>query len=113
MIVATISRENGAARGHRGTMWLCTTTIDGMTYKARHRTSSSYELARLLVQADIVDQPMRIIHEGIKGCMTIQLHKHATRMIVESGSQSIRETAYRPFVAFDATEPKGNDPIPA
>jgi hypothetical protein len=70
----------------RGSAWLATT--DG--YSARSRTGAAYALARTLVDAGVLDQPVRVAQAGIAGYVTYRsLHRMAALTIAESRTQPI------------------------
>src|SRR6516225_6546268 len=72
--------------------------IDGKRYSARSRRGAPFALARVLVAAGVLDQPVSLTHEGLRGAMTYRsLHRMATRTIEESVRTPVGDRQFREF----------------
>ena len=72
--------------------------IDGKRYSARSRRGAPFALARVLVAAGVLDQPVSLTHEGLRGAMTYRsLYRLATRTIEESVRTPIGDRQFREF----------------
>ena len=72
--------------------------IDGQRYCARSRRGAPFALARVLVAAGMPDQPVQVMHEGLRGYMSYRsLHRMAVRTIEESGRGPVHDVRYRKY----------------
>ena len=56
------------------------------------------ELARVLVEAGIVDQPVEVSHAGLRGVMRYRsLHRMAARTMKENGQTPVKVARHEPF----------------
>ena len=51
----------------RGSMWIAEAVVDGVPYIARSRNGTPNALTRVLVEAGVPDDVMRVYHEGLRG----------------------------------------------
>lgn len=69
-----------------------------MLYRARSYTGASYALARMLVAAGVVDQPMTIVVAGLPGVQTHHsLVELAQWAISEGAAGNIKRTRWEPY----------------
>ena len=81
----------------RGAMWIAETVIDGIPYTAQSRNGAPSELARVLVDAGVADDVMRVYQEGMRGHMEWQsMHQAAGRTFSEGTLTPLRCVKYAP-----------------
>jgi hypothetical protein len=77
--------------------------IDGRRYSARSRRGAANELARVLVSAEVGDQPVAVRQVGAKaGIMYRSLHDLARRTYAESATVLLRRVRWKPPADFIA-----------
>src|SRR5215469_11654594 len=76
--------------------------VDGVGYAATSRFAASFEMARLLGDPGILDQPVAVMQDGIAGCITYpSLHRMARHTIKESAAHPVHEARWQdPAAAF-------------
>jgi len=87
-----------------GCAYLATATVDGVQWQAQSRSGAANELARLLVENGIPDQPVRVAQVGLRGWLEHRsLHRMAQRTYSEGNSpvKQVRWTPYRLDVPQD------------
>jgi hypothetical protein len=76
--------------------------VDGRRYSARSRRGAPNELARLLVSAGIVDQPVEVRHAGINGLIRyLSLHELAAWTFQESAKVPLRRVRWKTSARFE------------
>ena len=79
----------------RGSMWIAETVVNGVPYMAQSRNGAPNALARVLVDAGVADDVMRVHHEGLHGYLEWpSFHKAATRTFSEGASTPLRNVKY-------------------
>src|SRR5690242_7156492 len=98
MITVYQRREtNVSYTPERGAMWIAETVVDGVPYIARSRNGAPNALARVLVEAGITDDVMRVYHKGLRGYLEWpSFYKAATRTFSEGASTPLRNVKYSP-----------------
>jgi hypothetical protein len=82
----------------RGCPWLISCEIDGVTYSAASRSGAPYALARVLVAAGVLDQPMSVVSQGLKGDARYKsIHKMAGYTIGENATHPMHLTSWHPY----------------
>src|SRR4051794_513370 len=96
MITLHQQRDTEAAyTPKRGAMWIAETVIDGIPYTARSQNGAPNELARVLVDAGVGDDAMRVYHEGVCGYLEWpSMHQAATRTFSEGSLTPLRCVKY-------------------
>jgi hypothetical protein len=86
------------SRSSRGSSWEARATLpDGSTFRCSSRNGAPNELARLLVSAGVVDQPMQTYGEdGRKLLYYRSLHEAAKWTFEESSGRNLRRTRWTP-----------------
>lgn len=78
-------------------MWIAETVIDGTPYSAHSRNGAPNELARMLVEAGVDDDVMRVYQEGVRGYLEWRsMHHAATRTFSEGALTPLRCVKYAP-----------------
>lgn len=85
-IVVGLHPEEDTRTPSKFCLYTATCEIDGITYTARSRNGASYELARVLIEAGVPDQPMYVRQQGLNGEIVFP-------SIYEAANWTIRETA--------------------
>jgi hypothetical protein len=93
------------SRTTRGSAWLATATINGVTYKAKSRSSAVAALCREFVAGGVPDGSMTVTFDGVAGQMTIRsIHKFAGTTLSE-GDASIHRVKWSPYQGPQNAEP--------
>ena len=107
-ITATVKQVLNS-RTTRGSAWLATATIDGVTYSAKSRSSAVAALCRELVAGGVPDGPIQITFDGVAGRMTVRsIHKFAGTTTTE-GDAPIHRVKWHPPLAFSPAVPCARD----
>ena len=81
----------------RGAVWIAETVFASIPYIARSRSGAPNALARVLVEAGVADDLMRVYHEGLRGYFEWpSLRKAAARTFSEGASTPLRNLKYTP-----------------
>jgi hypothetical protein len=71
------------------------TIVDGKRYSARSRRGAPMALARVLIAAGIIDQPVTVTHRGVRDEIRYRsLYRLAGRTFTESAGTPVCETRY-------------------
>src|SRR5215469_11602013 len=84
--------------------------VDGVGYAATSRFAASFEMARLLGDPGILDQPVAVMQDGIAGCITYpSLHRMARHTIKESATHPVHHAQWQdPAAAFPRVGQNGD-----
>jgi hypothetical protein len=103
------------SRTHTGSLWEATTEVDGRPYSATSRHGAPQALARVLVAADIADQPVEvrsevcvfdngaeILTEELRGCIRYRSLHAIAKTTFEEGDRALHRARFkeRPQIAF-------------
>jgi hypothetical protein len=92
--------------------WLAWTEIAGQRFEARSRRGAAHELARALVAAGILDQPVGITSQGTRGEMRYpSLHRMAGQTYVEGRTTILHRARYREDERFADPGERAAEPI--
>jgi hypothetical protein len=81
---------------NRSCRWHAEAVVDGKKYIAESRTSSAREIARQLLVDGVVDGPMEVFTEGLRGSMTHpSFHRAAGYVVRESATIPVRLVPWR------------------
>jgi hypothetical protein len=88
---------------NRNCLWLCQALVGGRVYEVRSRHGAARELARLLRDAGVPDQEVRVYSAGLAGHAAFaSLYRMADYTLEENAQTPLRRRRHRP--AQDAQE---------
>lgn len=79
----------------RGVAWKASATVDGETFNTASRSGATTALARVLVNADIADQPVEVYDQGRKTLRWPSLHAMA-QWTYSEGDSVLHRIRWRP-----------------
>jgi hypothetical protein len=93
----------------RGSAWLATATIDGVTYSAKSRSCAVAALCRELVAGGVIDGPMTVTFDGVAGQMTIRsIYKFAGTTTTE-GDAPLHRVKWHLYQGPQNAQPRDRD----
>jgi len=91
MTITVHQRPLKATRSpNKSSKWVAEAIISGRTYTAISRVAPANDIARQLVADGVLDAPMQVYTEGLKGCMVWRsFHKAAGYTVEETATKPV------------------------